>query len=218
MKPEFSKPFNIDHAKAGAPFCGADCEAVRVLIWDRKHPTHPIIAIEERGEQEAIAFRVDGKSTSHESLGIVLELVMLPLGLIDGKPVFVGDAIALPSGEVCVVGPVDRPGPDCSWPAPAREYPQTMMKIAELAKHCCDGRSWTEDARAIANAALRHAIDAGQVVTTEDRAVRDMEIARAVLSACKERFDGAKNACCSNEFIITRLSGVHLKAVISTVK
>lgn len=67
---------------------------------------------------------------------------------------------------------------------PPRTYPETLMGITELGKayndaNCC--------IRAIANAALRHAIDNGQVITREefdraigDRKARDMAIAQEV--------------------------------------
>lgn len=170
MKPEFSKPFNLEHARAGAPFCGIDGEAVRILIWDRKHPTHPIIAIEERGEQEAIAFRADGKAANHPSLGIVFELVMLPLGFIDGKPVFVGDKFTHRDGEEVTAAPMDiKLGFDgAHWPVPAKEYPTFDGSVDTLAIVYSQNNNFVESLIRVANAALRHAIDAGQVVPVSE--------------------------------------------------
>lgn len=161
-KPLHSKPFELGAAKAGAPFSGANGEAVRVLIWDRKHPTHPILAIEEDGDQEAIAFAPDG-STAHNYDSLVRQLVMLPLGLIDGKPVFVGDEI-LDSGIPGVAAPMNRDFTHCTWPAPPKVYPQTGMTGDDLyGVYDQSSSSINEGMVAVANAALRHAVDAGQV-------------------------------------------------------
>lgn len=174
-KPLHSKPFDLGAAKAGAPFCGANGEAVRVLIWDRKHPTHPILAIEEDGDQEAVAFAKDG-STAHNYDSIVRQLVMLPLGLIDDKPVFVGDEIELKlfsnleggspwkrvKAEAGWAGTWKDDGEWARWPAPPKVYPETRMTTDYLFESA--RVSLTEGTlRDIANAALRHAVDAGQV-------------------------------------------------------
>lgn len=243
MKPEFSKPFDLAAARAGAPFAGENGEAVRVLIWDRKHPTHPIVAIEEDGEQEAVAFRNDGTATHHESLGIVRKLVMLPLGFIDGKPVFVGDEVVNASGTVAtafVEIDLTSPASAWRWPAPAKVYPETQMTDAELHAKWASSPFHVSPLVFAANAALHHAIDAGQLVDakqsaeairkayadgqaiaykheTGGRTARDMAIARAILAACKERFDGNLASNYSSDYIITRLSGIHIKAAIESV-
>lgn len=212
MKPEFSKPFDLAAAHSGAPFSGENGEAMRVLIWDRKHPTHPIIAIEERGEQEAVAFRANGASDARESLGIVRNLVMLPLGLIDGKPVFVGDDLVWePSGKKVIATIAlkhDYEWEGLRWPVPAKVYPKTRMTFEQL----CGAGSMSListnsiGVRELADAALRHAVNAGQVIGAEEtaqavrqayadgqaiaykheaggRSARDTAIAKAVLSA-----------------------------------
>lgn len=161
-------------AHAGAPFSGVNGEAVRILMWDRKHPTHPILAIEEAGDQEAVAFRVDGTADHRESLGIVGKLVMLPLGLIDGKPVFVGDEIEDGGDGDWTPGiahPCNRDFKNCRWPEPAKVYPMTTMTNDDLwtAQRQADSHGFSVDEfRSIADAALRHAIDAGQVVPVSD--------------------------------------------------
>lgn len=85
---------------------------------------------------------------------------------------------------------------------PERVYPETKMELFELAQASGLDRVELELSivfRLVANAALKHAIDAGQVVPTEDananafehfnrgtkhRADRDMAIAKAVRDAC----------------------------------
>lgn len=193
MKPEFSKPFDLAAAKAGAPFCGANGEAVRVLIWDRKHPTHPILAIEEDGEQEAVAFRADGTTTHRESLGVVSQLVMLPLGMIDGKPVFTGDVLDF-EGRRCVALATGRSFPCCAWPAPAKVYPEFTGDLDKLRQqyNASIGEEMGRCLLRVANAALRHAIDSGQVVACDHevvvmgratRTAHDMAVARAAFDA-----------------------------------
>jgi hypothetical protein len=225
MKPEFSKPFDLASARAGAPFCGANGEAVRVLLWDRKHPTHPIIAIEEAGEQEAVAFRADGTSNARESLCVVSQLVMLPLALVEGKPVFVGDeieAMSVPGSEwiSITVKPGDRPrNAVFRWPAPAKVYPETLMGNNQL--HAAfipkiDGVWNSATAKNIANAALRHAIDSEQVIlpgevlevarrlNKSQREAREMAIAKAVLAECMS--------------YASPLANIDLAAIIATIK
>jgi len=209
-KPEFSRPFNLEHAKAGAPFSGERGEAVQVIKWDRKHPTHPIIAIEVDGDQEAAAFRIDG-TTDHGHPAVVQRLVMLPLGFIDGKPIFVGDElVCISSGRITFVEPDDKNFSHCRWPAPTPTYPETQIGEDDLhlAFVSCGPENAT-DLKAVANAALRHAIDAGQVVPADasaesvrkayadgqaiaykheagGRAARDLAVAVAVNNAVAE--------------------------------
>lgn len=72
---------------------------------------------------------------------------------------------------------------------PAKAYPVTLMKIEDYNNALSKSRGCVEIVAAadIANAAIRHAIDVGQVVTVEDhqaaldrlgRSLRDVEIAR----------------------------------------
>lgn len=163
-KPEFSKPFNLEHAKAGAPFAGEHGEAVRVLIWDRKHPTHPIIAIKVDGDQEAVAFRIDG-TTDYGHPAVVQRLVMLPLGFIDGKPIFVGDELVyISSGRTTFVEPDDKNFSHCRWPALTPAYPVTLMTDGDLVSNYYGGGPVSHEQeyqawRRIANAAIRHGID-----------------------------------------------------------
>lgn len=205
--PIHTRPFNVEHAKAGAPYCGSNGEAVRAIIWDRKHPTHPIIVIEEDGDQEAVAFRADG-TTEFAHPSMVQKLVMLPLGYIDGKPVFVGDQLVDPSGAIFVPGPSNGGHlAGCIWPAPEKVYPETRMTEGEIISSYYGGgpvNGRQEETAAffrIANAALNHALATGQFITKEGheaalhrlgeslrpvadaaRAERDMAVAQAVES------------------------------------
>lgn len=42
-KPEFSKPFNILDAKAGAPYCCRDGRTAQVLKWDGRRFNEPLV-------------------------------------------------------------------------------------------------------------------------------------------------------------------------------
>jgi hypothetical protein len=139
---------------------------------------------------------------------------MLPLGLIDGKPVFNGDAIEDGGPGDWTAGiahPKNRNFINCRWPAPVKVYPVSELTNQQLAdsirKHSfAPTEAYSRDARAVANAAIKHAIDAGQVVIAADRAARELAIAQAVLAA-------ATNA----RFTIPGEDGINLAAVIATV-
>lgn len=116
---------------------------------------------------------------------------------------------------------------------PAFEYPHTAWRIKPeqaypsskmTRKEVCDAAGTAEEPVLVlyffkvANAALRHAIEAGQVVAADDeiivmgresRAARDMAIAEAVKSACVEAVDMQK----SNIVNI-----VHVAEIIAKVK
>lgn len=182
--PKHTKPFNLEHARAGAPFSCEHGHPIQILAWDRKHPTHPIVGMETDGEQELVAFRVDG--TADHGVGFITSrLVMLPLGYIDGKPVFVGDEIEMKclagagsewkhvKAQPGWAGTWNDDGTLARWPAPAKQYPVTQMDYLDLMSAAMKTNSSPmsitgSQVISMANAALRHAIDAGQVVTAAD--------------------------------------------------
>lgn len=169
--PAHSRPFDLDAAKAGAPYCGKEGQHVEILKWDCNHPRYPLIGIIcENGFHYPESWTADGTQASDEEIERrpFRDLVMLPLGFIDGKPVFVGDEFLWPvSIELRKASP-DMAGGDwsrCSWPAPPKVYPETRMKPSELYSVSGVDEFWPVGAlEAVATAALRHAIDAGQVV------------------------------------------------------
>lgn len=211
-KPVHTKPFNLEHARAGAPFCCRDGGEVEILKWDRKH-TFCIVGLDTH-DASVRRWRADG---SYNEGSNVFDLVMLPLGFIDGKPVFAGDEIETKSfsasgaWEPVKVCPGDHGFTTCRWPAPAPVYPETLLSEEKLAAAAGTGM-WVPDSalRALSNAVLRHAIDEGQVVLADvsaasvreaysvgkavaykheagGRAARDMAIALAVQNACVDR-------------------------------
>jgi hypothetical protein len=94
MKPEHTKPFNAEHAKAGAPYCQCNGLPARIGIWDGKDQGEDIKLIgaltEGNGYEYAATWDSTGWAMTHNSDS---SLVMLPLGYCEGKPVFVGDKL-----------------------------------------------------------------------------------------------------------------------------
>lgn len=179
-KPEFTKPFNIEHAKAGAPYCCRGGASADVLKWDRRHPEYKLAGISDViGEVDALTtWTICGAHIRGEEES-PRDLVMLPLGMIDGRPVFVNDEFVGYVGMACKAIPnLSSDFSGCTWPAPTKIYPKTMMSDSEIdiAYRSSIGHSYGAR-RAIANVALRHAIESGQVVTAEQhaRALRALE-------------------------------------------
>lgn len=177
-KPEHTRPFNLEHARAGAPFSIANGEEVEVLKWDRKHAQ--CIVTVSRQDAAIRSYCADG-TASH--IDPKFHLVMTPLGYIDGKPVFVGDEIGhreAPDDITVLALPHDRDFADCRWPAPKPVFPETRMSFQEL----CEAGDMSLTATSskikdVANAALRHAIEAGQVVAIDDRKLTAKELGDA---------------------------------------
>jgi hypothetical protein len=113
---------------------------------------------------------------------------------------------------------------------PTMVYPVTQMKYAALTKAYNDGVP--DGLTSIANAALRHAIDAGQIITAADHqdalttlgnnlrdieiarhAGRDMAIAEVVRETCRE-IASAQGACHSEDAI----SRTDLAAIIAGIR
>lgn len=221
MKPEFSRPFNLEHARAGAPFGCRDGRVATILKWDGRRPGEPLIGYQ--GEDDIPAsWAVDGAySREHESH---LDLLSLPLGMLDGKPVFTGDAIEDdgPAGWVLGVAYVhNRNFTNCRWPALVKAYPETLMADAQL--ECAAGTGmWVHSSklRDIANAALRHAVDAGQLIEPGDRAARDMAVAVAVRNMAQSARPVARGYDLSEDAseLAARIAQLDLAVIIAAIK
>lgn len=189
MKPEFSKPFDLDHARAGALYGCKDGQHAEILKWDCKHPHYPLIGVIcENGFHYPESWTASGTQANDEEIErrTGCDLVMLPLGLIDGKPVYVGDAFLWHDGTPNVAT-AEMAGGDwgrCAWPAPAKVYPVTTMIEDDIISAYYSGgpvNGHKEETQAffrIANAALRHEIDAGTLVTAEDSSDAYMQCSR----------------------------------------
>lgn len=229
-----TKPFNLDHAKAGAPYACRDGREATVLKWESRREGCPLLGVFDVRDLPGL-WTGDGLNSGNRDL----DLVMIPLGYIDGKPVFVDDEVEF-AGNVVKVVPGDHGFQSCRWPAPAKQYPVTNCTPELVRKYndvvtCNKHMGWHAHIAAIegvANAALRHAVDNGQVISTEDhcdamvrasvktledvqagRAMRDMAIAHAVLAAVKTVIN-AHSTCC-----LHALNGkINLNTIIAEVK
>lgn len=257
-----TRPFNLEHARAGAPIACKGGDKAVILKWDLRGKGPLLGFVESDGEDIATRWQEDG--TTYGKLGDSVALIMIPLGYIDGKPVFVGDEI-----EMKVFGHLNQwkrvkvgagwaiTWPDdervAQWPAPAKVYPESTITVHDLEKitphshrfyakwdtecgtstitYVIHGRCKIDlPLQAIANSALRHAIDAGQVVPTQEandrihelnqqisaastgRAARDMAVAEAVHAACTD-------VCVENAATLTTnlVRHIDLAAVIAGV-
>lgn len=91
----FSKPFSLEHAKAGARFILRNGTKVRILCWDRKGQGCPLVGLATRDydvSEIVYAWTIQG-SIQLGKLSSDWDLVMAPMAIIDGRPVFVGDVI-----------------------------------------------------------------------------------------------------------------------------
>jgi hypothetical protein len=93
MKPEHTKPFNAEHAKAGAPFAQRNGLAARIGIWDAIG-SYPLAGVKSCTNEIEVASSWTNDGHFHKT-GPLYEndLIMLPLGYCEGKPVFVGETL-----------------------------------------------------------------------------------------------------------------------------
>ena len=173
-----TKPFNYEHARAGAPVATRGGHDVEILKWDVRGGDCPILGIAKDLEIDMMT-RWSETGQPAASYGGHMTLVMKPLGYIDDKPVFVGDELEQrdrhnESWVPRTAQPSDRDFSISRWPAPKREYPQSTMTNLEINQAIVThdlqfvSNSATEAGRRVANAALHHAIDAGQVVPKDE--------------------------------------------------
>jgi len=167
--PEHYRPFDLASAKAGAPVgCINERNTVEIL----KYSERAIFGTIRYGDESEVVttWKLDGSNDPC----LQADLVMLPLGMCEGKPVFVGDMLHhevmgsffVPVGTVYFA--------DCKWPRKKLEYPETKMNWSDLSDayyprpNGRDGNTWNSDAcRKVANAAIKRAIIDGDVVPSE---------------------------------------------------
>jgi hypothetical protein len=208
-KPQETRPFSILHAKAGAPYACRDGTKAEVLKWDAKGQFSLIGFTELGGSETPDNWTAAGCRTVRGEHP--LDLVMIPLGYIEGKPVFTDDKIINPYGDTVSVPAYSRDFENCRWPAPEKQYPTTRMTRRDFS-HVLAGPADYPRCVLVANAALHHAIDNGHVIaldrydkkvneayeqgiqdTKSDRAARDMAVAEAVRDWCVGEASDAPN-------------------------
>ncbi|MCY0910908.1 hypothetical protein [Massilia antarctica] len=229
MKPEHTRPFSLEHARAGAPYRCRDTQEATVYKWDGRDTKYPLVGCIGANDQP-VSWRANGQRAG--GVECTLDLVMTPLGFIDGKPVFVGDVLIDPSGTPFVPGPSNSGHlAGCIWPASAPVYPETSVSYQELSLVALNANSTplyasASQLHAIANAAIRRVIDDGQVVRKDDHEaalnylgehlrgiaiqrddLRDLAIAEAV-----------HRAHVNGQYSIPGAWDIDLAALIATVK
>lgn len=176
-KPEFSRPFNILDAKAGAPYCCRDGRTAQVLKWDRNVSDYPMMGVVGKSDDPRTWTATGSATYGAHGEEYDCDLVMLPLGMCQSKPVFMGDELVTRFGDKFAVE-AKHIGVLCeenTWPAPAPAYPVTLMTDGDLVSNYYGGGPVSHEQeyqawRRIANAALRHAIEAAQVIPADTSA------------------------------------------------
>jgi hypothetical protein len=162
MKPEHSRPFNFDQAKAGAPYGTVSGTPVEIVKWDMRTAGAPILAIIAQ-DQQCASYKADGTNSVYAAL------CMLPLAMMDGKPIFTGDWYLSSTGSLHQAQPYHRVFDDCKWPKLAKKCPKTQMTGDEIRQAVgMNHGNMTMTVRhleAAANAAIARAIDDGDVFT-----------------------------------------------------
>lgn len=193
--PEFTKPFNLEHAKAGAPYSCKDGTEATVLKWDGRLMGCSLVGVYGPNDK-VMTWAADGSygSSRHDHI----DLVMLPIGLIDGKPVFVGDEYTDPLGNLRSASPSDRYYTCCTWPEPAKIYPISSALPCALKgafnSHWKKGGSMDESILYLASTAIRHAIDTGQVITRADHEAALVKIGNEIKVLTFAQYDRAVRA------------------------
>jgi hypothetical protein len=162
MRPEHTKPFDLEAAKAGAPYCCRDGQAATILKWDGRSADYPLIGVYTEHDDTNSWTMAGGEFNSGSASDC--DLVMIPLGMCEGKPVWWGDKLLDGRGDE-FTAPADNPGLDwsvCTWPKPAPQYPQTRMTNMELSSIFADSGFSTR----VADAVIARAIEDGDVVPT----------------------------------------------------
>jgi hypothetical protein len=224
-----TRPFCLDHAKAGAPYACRNAQEATILKWDVRGK---FSLIGHFGPHDMACEWTDagGHPTSY-----LFDLVMTPLGYIDGKPAFVGDEVIANAGplkgERTKVRPtwIKADWDKFAWPTTEKQYPATWMTGAELCalwNQVPPGGTGGKIAFII-NAGLRHAVDSGQVVATETcngainamaesaiakRAAYGMAVAEAVQQAA---YEAVRNSSAGFQFMA--INSLNLSAIIAKV-
>lgn len=125
MKPEHTKEFNAEHAKAGAPYCQRNGLAARIGIWDGRSFTTNTCLIGEyeysEGRFSATPWLASGGNPNGTRSN---DLIMLPLGYCEGKPVFVGDELINGGGRAFTVEAKTQIFSTHKWPRKAPVMPR----------------------------------------------------------------------------------------------
>lgn len=236
---KFTKPFDLQLAMAGAPISTTSRGPAKFVAYtEAAHESCCLIILNENGIVGTR--RKSGRVNETGAIENPHDLVMIPLGMIDGKPVFVGDEMHDRWGNTihAYLG-MGFNQKYWFWPAPTKVYPVTQMTDDDMAHAICDdgkkgsiaGDGAIKTGMRVANAALRHAIDTEQVIPIAEvrevarmmnrsqRAARDMAIAEAVRAADRRAIteNSSPRLACDVEILDGYLAANDLTAIIAQV-
>ena len=72
-----TKPFNLEEAKQGKPICTREGKPARIICFDRKEKTYPIIALIDKGPFEVVYTYTNEGMYNYEGLSD-FDLLMAP--------------------------------------------------------------------------------------------------------------------------------------------
>ena len=140
FKIEDTRPFDLNSAKAGAPYAQRNGLAARIGIWDGKseYPLFGVKSCVNEIEVES-SWTNDGYFNKTDP-PYEDDLVMLPLGYCEGKPVFIGDELVSYNKKSFLAFPIHRHRlfEDYTWPRTAPVMPNmnvTCFETIEKAIH-----------------------------------------------------------------------------------
>lgn len=178
------RKFNFDHARKGAPFSTIRSDT-KLLMYENALAISDSTNIMNQRigagfELDGVCYRGKWLATTGRLVVIIpnlptslkerdLDLVMLPLTYIDGRPVFVDDGLWGPkNNQLFRVRPEYHDFEGCKWPEPKREW----IKPADVQRLCskfpeAQGAFYGLGAHRLANAAIDLAITNKLVVPVE---------------------------------------------------
>lgn len=161
------KPYVAEHARAGAPVGAINGNTVSL------HHFHGDRIIGVMMTPQGVPFAAEWNTeTGKYTTPIVpfmdqLGLVMLPVAMLDARPVFAYDRLESHDGSPVTVLPTAQTVDHLRWPKEAPEFPKTTMTGEELAMVAKKGSGsnyiTTHGLVYAANAAIERAIKDGQV-------------------------------------------------------
>lgn len=97
-----TRPFNLDQAKNSAPIVTRAGNNVRIVCFDKKAPSgYSILALvaQPDGYEKLCIYNIHGRANTVEETPF--DLLMAPLGHVEGKPVFYGNTYEFqsPAGQ-----------------------------------------------------------------------------------------------------------------------
>jgi hypothetical protein len=186
--PEHFKPFNREQAISGAPFGCKNGNKATVILW----ADDVLIGyVEAANGPHSMDWKNNGDARRDEwHRGC--DLVMLPVDMLDDKPLFVGDKIMVKDYEKedhpwvpATVGPKTTQGAaklyGWRWTSEEPEYPKTRMSPDDLYEIHRAQDAWKPRTAflAVANAAIARAIQDGDVVPVAMLEKMEKEVEKA---------------------------------------